>query len=52
MQAQKHIHLEELLQKVQDLSDAVEERIQEGEDLATAQELLDELRDEISFRLE
>ena len=47
-----HIHLEELLKKVEDLSEAIDERVQEGEDLTLAQELIDELRDEIKFRLE
>ena len=48
----QHIHLEELLKKVEDLSEAIDERVQEGEDLTIAQELIDELRDEIKFRLE
>ncbi len=49
---QKHVFLEDLLKKVEDLSEALEERMQEGEDLTLAQEMLDELRDEIKFRLE
>jgi len=49
---QKHVFLEDLLRKVEELSQALDEREQEGEDLTLAQELLDELRDEIKFRLE
>lgn len=49
---QRHVFLEELLTKVNDLHSAIEERVEEGEDLSLAIELLDELRDEIAYRLE
>ena len=49
---ERHLFLEELLVKVEDLAQTIEEREQEGEDLSLAHELIDELRDEIIFRFE
>ena len=49
---EKHVFLEELLEKVEELAAAIEEREVDGDDLSIAHDLIDELRDEIKFRLE
>ena len=48
----KIIALKELLEKIEDLAISVEDRIEEGDDLAIARDLIEELREEIEFRME
>ena len=44
--------IEELLLKIDDLAKTLEEREQQGEDLAFARQLVEELRDDIEYRLD
>lgn len=48
----KTAFLEDLLHKVQDLATVIKEREEAGEDLSIARDLVDELEDEVRFRLE
>ncbi len=49
---EKDAVLGQLLDIVDDIVQIIEEHESEGEDLSFAHELVDELRDEIKFRLE
>lgn len=42
--------IEELLNKIDDLSESLEEKEQQGENFSIAIELIQELREEIEFR--
>ena len=48
----KQLFLEDLMTKIEDIATAIEEREEQGEDLSIAHDLVDELRDELQFRLE
>ena len=49
---EQHISLEELLTKIEDIARILEDRMVEGDDLSEAQDLVDELRDVIQYKLD